>query len=884
MSNLTPEVISNYNLPPAQHFVSDGKSVEFARQGKGPAILYFHGSGAGFSTIFPREQMLIKDGFELIVPNRPGFKGTSILHGKTPIDSARLGAQLLDHLSIDRAIIMGLSGGGPGALSFCQRYPERANGLVLQSAQTHTWTEKKYLPKFLQPHYSSIPFLGRVYFLIRLSRQARNAMTDRASFSRGFVGERLSQLKSDPLTKAIIDLVYDAYLNEDHMTGSRNDISIFNGSDYFRQHTIKCPTLVIHDPLDPTVPVAHAEHAAAGIKNSKFLEVNAAGHFIWCGRDGEKMHQGRLRFLQGLNAHQKSNLAEVKIMVETIPLSSDATRKPRVFISYSRKDGSFADRLREGLIARGFDAYLDKHDILPGEDWKKRLSGLITRADVVVFCLSPNFVGSKICDWEVNEAELLGKRLLPTVLAEPDPDKTPGRIKRLNYIFMREDDDFVDGLGEIESAINTDIDWIREQTRLTERSAQWLKFGKSERSLLRGKDIAIAENWITRRPHEAPDITELIGQYIAESRKAETAREERARLRNRIISGASIAAAIIMTYLGYQMYLERQQAITEKLRAEESQLRANEQATLARKLELDARAQEYKAALVRLKSEPINIDFQKKYFEAGNKLGFTFIRHGDNAEKSEQKKEAAKNARTTFDYVENLYGMFVPVADPDSSVMLEKLITAIGLSEAHLKNKVDTKLKAQHKLGLWKSVVTLYEFTPPKTLRDRWKDNIFRGFGYASTHSFDARNYEEAFQRALSIVQVMAKPPLITMRDHRYAARAYGKLAWNALFVGKFDVALKAATKAQEIIKKHKLERLQNIEINYPHALMFNGRLEEAKTFYRSQRKGFINDEFEELIRGGLCHPYILDELSRPGRCVDRKYSSLGGWSLPWLR
>jgi hypothetical protein len=43
--------------------------------------------------------------------------------------------------------------------------------------------------------------------------------------------------------------------------------------------------------------------------------------------------------------------------------------KLRVFISYSRKDEDFAQELLVGLQIAGFEPYLDRHDIAPGEDW-----------------------------------------------------------------------------------------------------------------------------------------------------------------------------------------------------------------------------------------------------------------------------------------------------------------------------------------------------------------------------------------------------------------------------------------------------------------------------------------------------------------------------------
>ena len=46
--------------------------------------------------------------------------------------------------------------------------------------------------------------------------------------------------------------------------------------------------------------------------------------------------------------------------------------KIRVFISYSRNNLAFAERLRNHLIDDGFDAFLDAHDIAKGEPWQER--------------------------------------------------------------------------------------------------------------------------------------------------------------------------------------------------------------------------------------------------------------------------------------------------------------------------------------------------------------------------------------------------------------------------------------------------------------------------------------------------------------------------------
>jgi hypothetical protein len=118
-----------------------------------------------------------------------------------------------------------------------------------------------------------------------------------------------------------------------------------------------------------------------------------------------------------------------------------AGSRAKVFVSYSRKDLLFAQSLVEALTERGFDAFLDKTDIAPGEPWKERLGGLIAAADTVVFAISPDSVASTVCAWELDESARLGKRLIPVVARRiPDADAPPA-LGRLNWVFCTESDD-----------------------------------------------------------------------------------------------------------------------------------------------------------------------------------------------------------------------------------------------------------------------------------------------------------------------------------------------------------------------------------------------------------------------------------------------------------
>src|SRR5438445_10861761 len=89
--------------------------------------------------------------------------------------------------------------------------------------------------------------------------------------------------------------------------------------------------------------------------------------------------------------------------------------KAKVFISYSRKDMAFADRLEAALKARSFEPLIDRSEIFAFEDWWKRIEVLIGRADTIVFVLSPDAVASEIALKEVTHAASLNKRFAPIV-------------------------------------------------------------------------------------------------------------------------------------------------------------------------------------------------------------------------------------------------------------------------------------------------------------------------------------------------------------------------------------------------------------------------------------------------------------------------------------
>ena len=107
--------------------------IEYAEQGEGSAALALHGAMGGYDQGMILGQTIGEPGYRHLAVSRPGYLGTPLTAGRTPEEQADLCTALLDALDIDRAAVMAVSGGGPCALQFALRYPNRCWALVLVS-------------------------------------------------------------------------------------------------------------------------------------------------------------------------------------------------------------------------------------------------------------------------------------------------------------------------------------------------------------------------------------------------------------------------------------------------------------------------------------------------------------------------------------------------------------------------------------------------------------------------------------------------------------------------------------------------------------------------------------------------------------------------------
>jgi formylglycine-generating enzyme required for sulfatase activity len=233
--------------------------------------------------------------------------------------------------------------------------------------------------------------------------------------------------------------------------------------------------------------------------------------------------------------------------------------KTKVFISYSRKDVAFADRLEAALKARGFEPLIDRTDIYAFEEWWKRVAVLITRADTVVFVLSPDAVRpGTVALKEIEFAASLNKRFAPIVFRPVEDKLLPEALAKLNLIFFDNEARFEQSADRLAEALNTDIVWIRQHTEFGEQARRWALANRPSGLLLRSPVLEQAEYWIASRPRDAPAPTDETRAYISQSRQTADREKVRARRVRGFIYG--LLVSIILGLIGWinQAYIKDQ--------------------------------------------------------------------------------------------------------------------------------------------------------------------------------------------------------------------------------------------------------------------------------------------------------------------------------------
>lgn len=249
-------------------------NVEYAAFGEGPAVVSIHGAMGGYDQSILLAQTIAEAGYFFIAVSRPGYLGTPMTSGRTPEEQADLFAALLDELVIDDTAIMAVSGGGPSAIHFALRHPDRCRGLVLVSTCSGPIEQNPPLMFKLTQLLARIPF-----FVSMMRRKVENNLEGalgRSIADPVILKRTIADPEVRPLVRDLLLSTYDRMVHR--LPGTENDIRITREASYALED-ISIPVLVVHGTEDRLVPFEqHAKQHESRIPGAELLALEDGEH------------------------------------------------------------------------------------------------------------------------------------------------------------------------------------------------------------------------------------------------------------------------------------------------------------------------------------------------------------------------------------------------------------------------------------------------------------------------------------------------------------------------------------------------------------------------------------------------------------------------------
>lgn len=241
--------------------------VEYVLRGEsGPLTLFIHGRPGGYDSA-PEEPLHGR----LLAPSRPGYLRTPLRVGTTPAAQAKAYADLLDALGItEQVIVMGASAGGPSAIEFAARYPERTAALILPEPVSQPRSDGPR-PFFLRNDFTVWLLFGAMEFFTGPEGLVEFVVPDPANRAR---------ILQDPArTAEFAEQVWSMW------PVSRRNAGWDNDTEQFRSFSlpvgkVAVPTLIMHGTADTNAPFAASHRLAQQIPGALLHVAEDADHMM----------------------------------------------------------------------------------------------------------------------------------------------------------------------------------------------------------------------------------------------------------------------------------------------------------------------------------------------------------------------------------------------------------------------------------------------------------------------------------------------------------------------------------------------------------------------------------------------------------------------------
>lgn len=253
-------------------FSSPLGDIEFKRGGSGVPVLVIHGSGGGYDQGALIATAILGDGFDWIAPSRFGYLRSTFRQGATFDDQAKAYAQLLDRLGLSKVAVVALSHGGPSALLFAARYPERVSSLTLVSCGVATPSDASQAEANQKGDALTMIFKFEIFYWV-VSKFLRKQLMRLMGVSDRVIENLTAEQRT--LVNHVIDYMGPvshryAGVALDNKAAMPNE----------RVTAIRVPTLIVHATDDSLQLFHNAEYAAAHIPGSRLIAFNRGGHLL----------------------------------------------------------------------------------------------------------------------------------------------------------------------------------------------------------------------------------------------------------------------------------------------------------------------------------------------------------------------------------------------------------------------------------------------------------------------------------------------------------------------------------------------------------------------------------------------------------------------------
>lgn len=287
---------------PIEYVIRYPKHVDPAK----PIVLCLHGGFGGFDQGELIGADLVRDGFIVLSPSRPGYLRTPLSVGQTNAQQADAMVGLLDALGISKVAVLGFSAGAQVAFEFALRHPDRSVALVLQciGAQPSQAAMYTLLTQILELDNGQVADFGSWLFYLFVKNDPVLAVALMTTIDTTLTSQPLLNRFSYVITHEhqidfALDMAYTTMPLSPRAAGLINDIQgNLDPWGSYPYNLMTTPTMIIEARADSNGSYTEAQMVANQIKGVEFVTVEDSGHFIWLGPDTRRWERKLVKFLE----------------------------------------------------------------------------------------------------------------------------------------------------------------------------------------------------------------------------------------------------------------------------------------------------------------------------------------------------------------------------------------------------------------------------------------------------------------------------------------------------------------------------------------------------------------------------------------------------------